>query len=268
MWKSTKGKPLPTAGEAFLVPLGHGLFSFCWVAGHAEVLNGGDFITYAMATWVGKKPPEESDLETREILLLSQPGEDEGKPHVRKMSEAPLRSWKRLGTISDPARGVPAPISYTACESFAWVALRDWQWKHDRKQRDVDDAAEADQSAREQEANDTRAGKLREQRRNASLASLARSKDILFEWDGLVQKSDRTAVETILRETARVLAKTARPAEKKKVLEAAFEKVNAWNGRRNVIETPEREALIDAFDDVAHAAGLRGRDIGENWRDW
>ncbi len=50
---------LPTAGEVFLVPLGHGLLSFCWVAGHAEVLNGGDFITYAMAAWSGKKPPAE-----------------------------------------------------------------------------------------------------------------------------------------------------------------------------------------------------------------
>ena len=50
MWKSTKGKPLPAEGEVFLVPLGRGHFSFCWVAGHAEVLKGGDFITYAMAT--------------------------------------------------------------------------------------------------------------------------------------------------------------------------------------------------------------------------
>ncbi|MBL0215799.1 MAG: hypothetical protein IPQ07_18205 [Myxococcales bacterium] len=261
------GKPLPASGEVFLVPLGHGLFSFCWVAGHAEVLNGGDFITYAMATWVGKKPPLESDLDAREVLMLSQPGE-EGKPHVRKMSEAPPRSWKRLGTISSPARGVPKPISYSACESFAWVALREWQWRNDRKQRDVDDAAEAREIARDQEANDTRARMLREKRRTSSLASLGRSKDILFEWDGLVRTSDRTAVETILRETARVLAKATKPAEKKKVLEAGFERVNAWNDRRNVIETPEREALIDAFDDVAHAAGLRVRDIGKNWRDW
>ena len=267
MWKSTKGKPLPRSGEVFLVPLGHRLFSFCWIAGHAEVLNGGDFITYAMATWVGKKPPAEADLDAREVLVLSQPGE-EGKPHVRKMSEAPPRSWKRLGTVSNPAREVPQPSSYTACESFAWVALRDWQWRHDRKQRDVDDAKEARDIGRDKEADDARAQKLREKRRKASLAGLARSKDILFEWEGLVRSSDRTAVVTILRETARALAKTAKPAQKRQLLEAAFEKVNAWNDLRNVIETPEREALIDAFDDIAHAAGLRGRDIGKNWRDW
>lgn len=267
MWKSTKGKPLPNAGEVFLVPLGHGLFSFCWVAGHAEVSNGGDFITYAMATWVGTKPPTEADLDAREVLVLSEPGE-QGNAHVRKMCEAPPRSWKRLGTITDPARGVPPPISYHACDSFAWVGLRDWQWRNDRKQRDADDDAEARQNSRDEEAADARATMLREKRRKASLATLGRSKDILFEWDGLVRKSDRNAVETILRETARALAKAMKPAEKKKVLEAAFEKVNAWNDRRNVIDTPEREALIAAFDDVAHAAGLRGRDIGKNWRDW
>lgn len=267
MWKSTKGKPLPSAGEVFLVPLGHGLFSFCWVAGHAEVLNGGDFITYAMATWVGKKPPTGADLDARKVLVLSEPGE-KGNPHVRKMSEAPPRSWKRLGTISEPARRVPAPISYHACESFAWVALRDWQWRNDRKQRDSDDDAEAREIVRDEDATDTRATMLREKRRKSSLASLARSKDILFEWDGLVRKPDHIAVETILRETARALAKSTKPVEKRNVLKGAFEKVNAWNDRRNVIETPEREALINAFDDVAHAAGLRGRDIGKNWRDW
>lgn len=267
MWKSTKGKPLPSAGEVFLVPLGHGLFSFCWVAGHAEVLNGGDFITYAMATWVGKKPPTNADLDARKVLVLTEPGE-EGNPHVRKMSEAPPRSWKRLGAIADPARGVPEPISYTACESFAWVALRDWQWRNNPKQRDVDDDAEARELSRDEEATAARARTLREKRRKATLATLGRSTDILFEWDGLVRRSDRDAVETILRETARALAKITKPAEKKKVLEAAFEKVNGWNDRRNVIDTPEREALINAFDDVAHAAGLRGRDIGKNWRDW
>ncbi len=220
-----------------------------------------------MATWVGQKPPAESDLDAREVLVLTQPGE-EGAPHVRKMGEPPPRSWKRLGTISNPARAVPAPVSYTACESFAWVALREWQWRYDRTQRHVDDADEAREIARDKEVDDTRARVLREKRGKASLASLARSKDILFEWDGLVRRSDRAAVETILREAARVLAKNAKPAVTRKVLEPAFEKVNVWNNRRNVIETPEREALIDAFDDVAHAAGLRGRDIGRNWRDW
>jgi hypothetical protein len=90
------------------------------------------------------------------------------------------------------------------------------------------------------------------------------------EWDGLTSKRDRESVEKILRSAASSLAKraSAKPAAKRKALEATFEALNAWNDRRSVIETPEREALIDALDDIAHAAGLRGRDIGKEWRDW
>ncbi len=271
MWRCIKGKPLPDAGEVFLAPLGRGLFSFCWVVGHAELLNGGDFIAYAFASWVGRAPPTPSDIDAREVLVFRQPGPDEGKPHVRKLSEAPPRSWKRLGNVSSPTRGVPQPVSYGGFDSLAWHALREWQWRNDRAQMAADDAAEARQLEDENDQEEKRAARLRSARQSATLPQLVRSKTILFGWEGLCRKRDREAVEKILRDAARSLAKlapTAKPATKRKVLEEAFEAINAWNDRRNVIDTPEREALIDALDDIAHAAGLRGRDIGRNWRDW
>lgn len=270
MWRSTKGKPLPEAGEVFLAPLGRGLFSFCWVVGHAERLNGGDFLTFAFASWVGRKPPTPADIEAREVLVMQQ-GPDTGKPHVRKLSEPPPKSWKRLGRVADPSRNVPPPISYGGFDTFGWSALREWQSRNDRTQMAADDAAEAEQIEDEERLEAERARALREKRRSATLAQLARSKTILFEWEGLRGKRDRDAVETILRGVARALAKlapAAKPAAKRQVLEAAFEAINTWNDRRNVIDTPEREALIDALDDIAHAAGLRGRDIGKVWRDW
>lgn len=270
MWKDCYGKPLQAVGEVFLAPLGHGLCSFCWVVGHAEVVNGGDYLTFAMASWVGKQPPTPADLDARTVLVLSQPGE-EGKPHVRKLSDAMPRGWKRLGTIADPTRGVPAPISYSAPASFAWIALRDWQWRHDRGQRAKDDAAERAADDAENQAETARTKALATKRKQASLGSLARSPDLLFEWDGLVRKPDRVAVQKLLQALARALAKlpaTAKPAAKRALLQAAVEAINAWNDRRNVIDTAEREALIDALDDIAHAAGLRGKDLGQAWRDW
>lgn len=269
MWKSTKGKPLPGAGEVFLAPLGHGLYSFCWIAGHAEVRNGGDFITYAMASWVSKQPPTQAEIDGRTVLVLTEGGQ--AYPYVCKMSESPPRSWKRLGVIADPARGVPAPAGYNSCSSFAWVALREWQWLHDRGQRAKDDAAEAKAMAADEEAETGKTRALAAKRKQGSLASLARSPDLLFEWDGLVRKPDRLAVQKLIQAGARALAKlpaTAKPAAKRAVLQATFEAINAWNDRRNVIDTPEREALIDALDDIAHAAGLRGKDLGKAWRDW
>lgn len=269
-WRSTNGRPLPDAGEVFLAPLGRGLYSFCWVVGHAERLNGGDFLTFAFASWVGRRPPTPAEIDAREVLVLHQ-GPDTGKPHVRKLSEPPPKRWKQLGAVTDPSRGVPPPISYGGFDTFGWYALRDWQWRNDRAQMAADDAAEADQDEAEERLEEKRAKALRDERRTATLAQLARSKTILFEWEGLRGKRDRDAVETILRGLARALAKVApaaKPAVKRRLLEGAFEAINTWNARRNVIDTPEREALVDALDDIAHAAGLRGRDIGKAWRDW
>lgn len=271
LWLSAKGKRLPNAGEVFLAPLGKGLLSFCWVAGHAEHLNGGDFITYAFAAWVGKKAPLPEDLAKREVLVIQQPGADHGQPYVRKLSQAPPKSWKALGTISDPTRHVPEPVGYGNFDSLAWTPLREWQWKNARGQMAADDAAEREELEKESNADDARLAKLRRARASATLAELARSKTILFEWEGLQRKPDRSAVEAILRDAARALAKLPRnatPAAKRKVLQSTFDAMNAWNERRSVIDTPEREALIDAIDDIAHAAGLKGRDIGKKWRDW
>lgn len=44
--------------------------------------------------------------------------------------------------------------------------------------------------------------------------------------------------------------------------------MNRWNERVQVIDTAEREALIDALDDLGHAAGLKGRDLCADVRDW
>ena len=50
--------------------------------------------------------------------------------------------------------------------------------------------------------------------------------------------------------------------------EACVEDLNAWNDRAQVIDTAEREALCAALDDIAHAAGFRGRDLAGPMRDW
>ena len=206
------------------------------------------------------------------MLVLSSPeaGAFKGKGHVRKLSEAPPRSWKSLGKVKDPRRGVPAPVAFGGFDSLGWEVLRDWQWRNDRGQMAKDDQREKEKIDGAQRADDAKEQALRQRRKSATLAALARSRTILFEWDGLCGKRDREAVEKILRGTAGSLGKLsdAKPAAKRKVLEAAFEAINAWNDRRSVIDTPEREALIDATDDIAHAAGLRGRDIGKDWRDW
>ena len=77
MWFGKGGAKLPGAGDAFLVPLGEGRFSFCWVVGFAEkqqsiergVAQEIDVITLASAKWVGTEPPTAADLARPELLV-------------------------------------------------------------------------------------------------------------------------------------------------------------------------------------------------------
>lgn len=62
----------------------------------------------------------------------------------------------------------------------------------------------------------------------------------------------------------RKASRAAKLAASAKTVEA----INAWNDRTQVIETPEREALCTAIDDIGRAVGLRGHDLARPYRDW
>jgi 2-methylcitrate dehydratase PrpD len=108
-----------------------------------------------------------------------------------------------------------------------------------------------------------------ERRRRATLSELSKI-DLLPEWDGLVAARHRKAAAKLLLECVAALRKLDNPTRTTKlaVIEKTVDRINAWNERANVIETPEREGLCAAIDDIGRAAGLRGNDLAAPYRDW
>ncbi len=106
-------------------------------------------------------------------------------------------------------------------------------------------------------------------RKRGPLAKLAQL-DVLPEWDGLTTKRRKTTVARWLHACAaalRALPRGSKRAAKLAIIERTVETINAWSGC-DAIDTPEREALCTAFDDLVQLAGLRGHDLAGPYRDW
>ena len=106
-----------------------------------------------------------------------------------------------------------------------------------------------------------------EARKRATLAQLA-NLELLPEWKGMVASGHRKSVTKLLAACVAQLDRKASRVAKLAAIEKTVEAINAWNDRTPVIETPEREALCTAIDDIGRAAGLRGHDLARPYRDW
>jgi hypothetical protein len=263
---------LPDDGDVFLVPLRKKLMSFLWVVGFAGQGNAaqGSFIIVAAAKWVGNSPPTAAEIERREVLVANY--EDRADdPLVRMVCEAPPRAFRWLAKVDDPKRGVPKATKYASyVDTFKYVMLEQWRWDHEREKLLADNAATLEAEERTRAMEDARDAERLARRRTATLAELGRMRGLLFEWEGLRTERQQREVEAMLRASARSLAKLRGGTRERKLalIEKLTNELNAWNDRRNFMDTPEREGLAAAIDDIGHAAGLRGHDLAGPWRDW
>jgi hypothetical protein len=260
--------PLPKPGAVFLVPITDTLNTFAWVAGPFVIPdNPYKRVILACAAWTGPDLPTRRDLDSRRVReLFDIKGKSFG-PLVIYTHEPVPRQWKRIGTVTKP--GVTAtPLWDGGLDNIQFYVERMWQAKHDPASIAEELAEQAALDA-EDAVENAAVARLLAARKKGPLAKLAKL-DLLPEWDGLATKRRKTTVERWLHECVanlRALPRTAKRAAKLAVIEASVERVNDWSGC-DEIDTPEREALCTAFDDIGHAAGIRGHDLAGPYRDW
>jgi hypothetical protein len=255
---------LPPVGAAFLVPIDEGLCTFAWVVGpHVIPDNPYRRVAIACARWTGSRPPTQRELDQREVReLFDVKGKSFG-PLVLCTHEPIPDTWRRIGTVKRPAIDDPVLWDGGLDEiRFYLVRMRQAERRPDLIAAEL--AAEA-----EEDAADRSTAELVAARKKGPLAALTKLA-LLPEWEGLTTKRRRTTVEKWLRACVaelRALPRTAARKDKLAVIERTVVRINEWSGC-DEIDTPEREALCTAFDDIGHAAGLRGHDLAGPYRDW
>lgn len=297
-WSGYEKQPMPALGDAFLVPIAKRVSTFCWVVRHYQTrrVYGGkrlgnyaiDDLVIACAAWTGKGRPGPEDLRSPEVRAAYDLFANTLTPtgHLALVtSEPPPKTWPKLGKVARPAIDVPLLAggqvtypdgrvepqpSFAGFTGLAASAQRAWRLTADPAKQLALEAAEVAREAALEAAEAAELAAQLAQRHSATLAQLAKL-ELLPEWAGLTEARHRKAVEKLLIACVgelRALSRSAKRPAKLAVIAATVERVNAWNDRTGVIETPEREALCAALDDIGRAAGLRGRDLAGPYRDW
>jgi len=242
-------------------------------------------IAMACATWTGKGKPTQAELDAREVREAYDPLARELRPvgPFALVGSTPTpKRWVKLGKVKRPNVDVPllpggtsiSPRgrkrimpSYAGFTGLLEHAQRAFAMARDRKgviaaELAADAAIDAHDAAE-----DAKDAIPIEARKRATLAELA-TLELLPEWKGLVAARHRRSVTKLLAACVAQLDRNASRAAKLAVIEKTVEAINAWNDRTQVIETPEREAVCTAIDDIGRAVGLRGRDLAGPYRDW
>lgn len=232
-------------------------YGVAWCVGAGGTnLRGVELVRVAMADVSFDAPPtleqvQALDLKVK-LVRATEPGifllEDTALPRgvtlLGKLAKRP-RLTRRESTW----------VTYAAWSNFviAWDAA----WR--REQGAADEAA-----ARAREVAKAEAAKLKRRSRGLKGVPLAPA------LTKLVSKRRAEAVHALLREGVRSLAAARSRAARLTSLEDLVLQLNAYDeAQRGVIETAEREALLECLEDLAAVCGLG--DVSaklDAWREW
>src|SRR5262245_28462810 len=157
--KSPAGKvALPNPGDAFLMPVEDGRFGVCRVLRHGArenwLANGGSGVLAAASSWIGRQPPDVSDLRLREILVLNHHAWKNVK-EMNWVNDPAPPSFRYIGVIPpSPAEKRATCGSSASWEHFPQQLYSQWRWDHERAEVLRDDASEKEAGARRQAADD------------------------------------------------------------------------------------------------------------------
>jgi hypothetical protein len=272
------GKQLPKIGDVFVFPLDKKIFSFCWVvrglkprSGYVSKLKKFILVqdmVIACATWVGDGDPSPQDIAKRKVLRDSEWGTK--APCLRIASHSPPRGFRKIARVKKAGISAKTIENYSGFQGLQRDARRQWYRDHDRRklfEEDRAEEAEAAEETAEWDAEDARIAAKVKKRKRATAATIGRI-ELLPDWEGLVSRRHRVSMEKLLRDLVKRLRAAKDRKTKLDAIAAIVESMNAWNDRTNVIETPEREALATAIDDIGHVFGVRGHDLAGDHRDW
>lgn len=276
MRSGKRGARLPAAGQAFLVPLGKGHFSFCWVvplpkSAYTEFDVDGTF-TLASATWVGTEPPTPAELARPKVLVNTCPGAWKG-PCVTMESRPVPNKFRPLGKVARPSVGRLKPRHYGGWYQVEHAARAQWEWDTDSKAVLTRQAKERGSLEKRWAADAEKTSRVEARSTARTLTQWARGKASLDELVGTMPKRRAAEVTALIREAAGSLLKLDAKATRKAklvILDSLVLQINEWHRRvgAGVIETAERELLVAAIDKLGRVAGLRGGNFAESLRDW
>lgn len=182
-------------------------------------------------------------------------------PGMYFIEDGPLpRGVTLLGTLSSPP-ACPHYVCYAAWSSFALIF--DLQWRHLHERDKVAAAAEKARAAAEK-----RALAATRKRRAGGLAGMKRRTPVAA-WTGLVPAKHAKAVRALITQAITDLA-AAPPKKRLAVVKQLVERINEYHDEAgSFIDTPEREALLESLEDLAHVGGLGSIAAKlDAWRDW
>lgn len=264
---------MPPPGTALLMPLDDGRFGVCRVlrlSSEEEVAyQGAVQALVAMSPWIGEELPDIRDPRLREIHALTHHSFKEA-PCVLWVAGPPPDSFRVVGEIEPTPEEAERPCSGSS--AWPWFPLQliaQWRWDHERVEVHREDESKR---AKVEAANRNAAQQYREYLDSLTLEDLLNR--TWFEgWKGFVPaKALRACRETVRRAIQGLIDLGPNPGAKSvvRILRDCVHEINAIDDQNgNFIETVAREDLSEAFDEIAHAAGLRVEaGVALRWADW
>lgn len=262
---------LPAAGAAFAVRLADGRYSACRVLIGTDgewPQHYGRVILVAGSAWIGDEVPEVTDPALRPILRLTHHNWKD-IPNVLCVSDAPPPEFIPIGVVAPTAEECQEPrVAFGAWANFAYHALMQWRWDHDR------DAVLAEDAARkEQEAEALRRSKeeYRARLKRMTLEDL-RARRFFAGWKGDRSPAATRASRKIMADTVDALLQlgpAASEAERLAVLQWCIGSFNTLDAKRQFIDTAERDDICEEFEIIVHACGMHHhKDLADRWREW
>lgn len=222
----------------------------------------------AGSPWIGTAAPDLGDPQLREIHRLTHHSW-KNEPNVCWVSDPPPENFQLLGVIEPSPADKPRQCSGFGGWVFGGQVYWQWRWDHEREAVLREDQEYAEKQAREyQEAEKNHRAKL------GGLTLEGQVKKRRFQhWTGDCPSAALAACRTHFRESAQALLALQDKTKKRdvlKILKRCIQSLNRLDEEHDhFIETTKREDLCDEFDELVHAAGLRGYDnLADRWRDW
>ena len=252
--KSEKPKAtLPRPGDAFLMPLGNGLFAACRVLSKSRTSRGS--VIVAVSSWVGDETVDVTDPRLREVYVATHHGWGPNTWACVTVSGPVPDTFRLLGTIT-PSEGEGLRIGiWTQWNGLARERLLQWRWDNDR-----DALLKEEEEAREKWQRDQADEAIRRQRYLDSLTlQTLRKKRRFTQWQGdRPSKAIAECRKLFITLIDELIALGPKP--KKRAVGAAIrrcvEKLNELDGRYDgFIEAGEREALCAEIDEMSTPLG-------------
>ncbi len=275
------GKPNLAVGQVYVFPLRqlvppyepNGYFA----AGHLIGQKPDGMIVTGLE-WTGTHAPSLAELIDKPLIRLTQGKEANEIVVVWEVKDTSPEAIL-VGSFEPDDEEVEAitchcKTRYCTCKrtqggwkAFSAMMRREWRKRLDPAgfETDVNWIRSVLQEQRNKQLADER-----NELENTTLESL-KTEDVFKEWSRSISDDTIHAVRDAFHQTADSLIQLGDlppQREKIRILKKFIETINHLNSKHQFIGTNERETLCKEFNRLTLAAGLKGKNLADKWRDW